>query len=273
MHPVLRNTLAFAGVAFAAQVAAQVGAQVTFYEREGFEGRSFSTERQVRNFQRSGFNDRASSVIVLQDRWEVCEDVRFQGQCVVLRPGRYASLASMGMNNSVSSVRAVRADARFDNDRYAPAPVPVYDSRRRRNEQLFEANITSVRAVVGPSEQRCWTEREQVGQGRPGPNVPGALVGAVVGGILGHQVGGGTGKDLATVGGVVAGGVVGSNVGRNAAPPPHTQDVRRCADTPSQSQPDYWDVTYNFRGVEHRMQTTTPPGATVTVNSRGEPRA
>ena len=269
MRPVLKSTLAFAGVAFAAQV----GAQVTFYEREDFEGRSFSTERQVRNFGRAGFNERASSVIVLQDRWEVCEDVRYQGQCVVLRPGRYPSLAAMGMNNIVSSVRAVRADARFDDDRYAPAPLPVYDNRRRRNEQLFEANITSVRAVVGPSEQRCWMEREQVGQDRGNPNVPGALVGAVMNGILGHQVGGGTGKDLATVGGVVAGGVVGSNVGRNGAPQPHTQDVRRCADTPSQARPEYWDVTYNFRGIEHHIQTTTPPGATVTVNSRGEPRA
>jgi hypothetical protein len=67
--------------------------------------------------------------------------------------------------------------------------------------------------------------------------------------------------------------VVGSNVGRNGASQPITQDVRRCADTPSQARPDYWDVTYNFRGVEHHIQTTTPPGATVTVNSRGEPRA
>jgi hypothetical protein len=31
-------------------------------------------------------------------------------------------------------------------------------------------------------------------------------------------------------------------------------------------------VTYAFRGVEHRMQTTVPPGPTVTVNEQGEPR-
>jgi hypothetical protein len=32
-------------------------------------------------------------------------------------------------------------------------------------------------------------------------------------------------------------------------------------------------VTYRFRGQENRMQMTTPPGATVTVNERGEPRS
>ena len=42
--------------------------------------------------------------------------------------------------------------------------------------------------------------------------------------------------------------------------------------SPGQARPAYWDVTYNFRGVEHRMQMTKPPGATVTVNERGEPR-
>jgi hypothetical protein len=35
---------------------------------------------------------------------------------------------------------------------------------------------------------------------------------------------------------------------------------------------DYWDVTYNFRGYEHRVQTTSPPGTTVLVNEQGEPR-
>ncbi len=45
-----------------------------------------------------------------------------------------------------------------------------------------------------------------------------------------------------------------------------------CENVPSQARPDYWDVTYDFRGVEHRMQMTAPPGPTVTVNEQGEPR-
>ena len=270
MQTFVKSALAVAAVVLTTQAAAQV----VFYEREGFEGRSFTTERPIRNLERFGFNDRASSVVVLQNRWEVCEDARFAGRCVVLRQGRYPSLAAMGLNDRVSSVRIVERQVRVEEGRYAPpAPVPVYDNHRRQGERLFQADITSVRAVLGTPQQRCWVEKEQISDERGQPNVGGALIGAVIGGILGHQVGGGTGKDLATVGGVVAGGVVGSNVGRGAAQPGYTRDVQRCDSVPQSARPDYWDVTYNFRGQEHRVQMTTPPGATVTVNRDGEPRA
>jgi uncharacterized protein YcfJ len=269
MNAIWRTALAVAGVAFATQAAAQI----TFYEREGFEGRSFTTEREIRNFERYGFNDRASSVVVLGDRWEVCEDARFSGRCVVLRPGRYPSLAAMGLNDRVSSVRDVSRNSRIDDNRYAPAPVAAGDYNRRDNERLYEANVTSVRAVVGPPEQRCWVEREQVVQERSNANVPGAIGGAIIGGILGHQVGNGRGNDIATVGGAVAGAAVGANVGRDGGQQVQTQDVQRCENVSSQARPDHWDVTYTFRGQEHRMQTTAPPGPTITVNERGEPRS
>jgi uncharacterized protein YcfJ len=268
MNTILRNAMVVAGLA----VITPVGAQVVFYEREGFDGRSFTAQRQINDFSRHGFNDRASSVVVMSDRWEVCEDAGFNGRCIVLRPGRYASLSSMGLNDRVSSVRIVNRNSRVNDDRYAPPPAPVYDNRRRGNERVYEAEVTSVRAVVvGASQQRCWIEREQVDQGRGDANVPGAVIGALLGGVLGHQVGGGRGKDVATAGGAIAGAVVGSQVGRDGRG--HTQDVQRCASAPGQNRPDYWDVTYNFRGQEHHVQMTTPPGSTVRVNQRGEPRA
>ena len=149
--------------------------------------------------------------------------------------------------------------------------IPVYDNRRRANERLYEADVTSVRAVVGPPERRCWTERETVQSGGD-RNVPGAIIGALIGGVLGHQVGSGRGNDVATAAGAVGGAVVGSNVGRNGGNT-YTQDVQRCADVQSNAAPAYYDVTYNFRGQDHRMQTAAPPGRTVTVNARGEPRA
>ncbi len=245
--------------------------QVIFYENDGFRGRSFTTEKQVKNFQRAGFNDRASSVVVIGDRWEVCEDNRYRGRCVILRPGRYASLSAMGLNDRVSSVRAVAVNARIDDSRYAPLPVPVYDSRRRQQEQIYAANVTSVRAVVGPPQQRCWIEQEKVTQPASGYNVPAALAGAVLGGVLGHQVGGGRGKDLATAGGAVAGAAIGANVG-GGGQQVTTQDVQRCETVPSQAKPEFWDVTYTFRGLEHHVQMTAPPGPTVSVNERGEPR-
>jgi len=270
------KTMATAVMALAiSTLTTQAMAQVTFYENENYGGRAFTTQGQVDNFQRSGFNDRASSVLVTKERWEVCEDSQFGGRCVVLRPGRYPSLGAMGLNDRISSVRTVSRNARFDDERYAPAPMPMYDARRRNNERLYEANVASVRAVVGPPEQRCWLEREEVSQEPSRSNVPAAIAGALIGGILGHQVGGGTGKDLATVGGAIAGGALGAQVGRDgrATQPATTQNVQRCTTVPSQARPTLWDVTYDFRGQEHHVQMTSPPGATVTVNRKGEPRA
>ena len=373
MKSSVNTLLAVATVA----MAAQASAQVTFYEEDNFEGRSFTTERQVNNFERFGFNDSAASVVVSGERWEVCEDIRFRGRCVVLRPGNYASLAAMGLNDRVLSVKPVNRNARVNDRRYAPvaqtpmpqaampqapqvtfyqhdnfrgqsftteqgvvnfqnqnfndvassvlvtrgqwevcedarfggrcailregrypslaetglndrisstrlvsnsAPNPAPqaamapDYRQRNNERLFEATVTSARAVVGTPEQRCWVEKEQIAQNNA--NVPAAIAGALIGGILGHQVGGGTGKDLATVGGAIAGAAVGNRVGRDGnTDQAATRDVQRCENVSGEVRPQYWDVTYNFRGVDHRVQMTTSPGATVTVNAQGEPRA
>jgi len=266
MNTVLRSALAAAGLAFATQAAAEI----VFYEQEGFQGRNFTTARQIGNFERAGFNDRASSVAVLGERWEVCENARFEGRCVVLRPGRYPSLAAMGLNDRISSVRIVSKTARVDDNRYAPAPV-MQDYRRRGKERLYDANVVAVRAVVGPPEQRCWVEREQVSQGGS-RNIPGAVVGGILGGVIGHQVGSGRGNDVATGVGALTGAAIGSNVNRDSGGN-YSQDVRRCSTVPSQAGPEYWDVTYSFRGQEHRMQMSEPPGRTVTVNAQGEPRA
>ena len=369
-----KTQFAFALVACA--LAAQAAAQVTFYEHENFYGRSFAVAGEVRNLERTGFNDRASAVVVQRGRWEVCEDRRYSGRCVVLRRGEYPSLAAMGLNDRVTSVREVsnnapisddryapparpadhsqisfyehpnyegrvytsndsvpnvrpigferavssvvvrggpwemcdqpnfrgqcvvlrrgqypdlrvlnmddriasmrelRPNERVDDGRYGPQPVAVYDYGQRPNERLYQADITSVRAVVAnQNQQRCWVEREAVTQNRGSANVPGALLGAVIGGILGHQVGGGSGRDAATAVGVVAGAAVGGNTNRDRGSQVATQDVQRCTSAPQQLQPDYYDVTYNFRGMEHRVQMATPPGATLTVNERGEPRA
>jgi uncharacterized protein YcfJ len=252
--------------------AACASAQVTFYEHEGFGGRAFKSQGAVNNFERYAFNDRASSVIVQGSRWEVCEDAQMSGRCLILRPGRYPSLESMGFNDRVSSARPVGRNARVDDDRYAPeAPPLAYDYYRRPSERLYQANVVSVHAVVGPPEQRCWVERERVVQNRDGANVPGAVLGAVLGGILGHQIGGGRGQDIATAGGAVAGAAIGANTGRGGDQV-YGQNVRRCTEVSSNDRPDYWDVTYSFRGQEHRMQTRNPPGPTITVNNRGEPR-
>lgn len=257
-------------------VTGQGNAQVVFYENEDYRGRSFTSQTQIEDFTRYGFNDRASSVVVLGDRWEACNDVRFGGRCVVLRPGRYPSLAAMGMNDRVSSVRDVGYDVRISDERYAPPPPMVYDNRRRNDEQLYTVNVSSVRVVMGSAEQRCWTESVPVATARAAPNVGAAIVGGLLGGILGHQVGGGTGKTVATLGGAAAGAALGGyGIGKGEQGQPVTQNVQRCDNVsgqPSQMKPSYYDVTYLFRGQEHHAQMTSAPGSTITVNGQGEPR-
>jgi len=253
----------FAGLAITL-MASSAAAQVSLYEADGFRGRVFGVTRNVTNLERLGFNDRASSVIVERGRWEVCTDANFSGRCVVLRPGSYSSLTAMGLDNRISSLRTVNRQ-RYDNEAPPPQPAPAYDYRRRPNERLYEANVTSVRAVVGPPEQRCWVEREQVSSGG-GSNVGGAIIGGLIGGILGHQVGSGRGNDAATALGAVAGAAIGSKSGNSSE-----RNIQRCRNV-TNSRAEYWDVDYEYRGRQYSVQMSSPPGRTILVNRDGTPR-
>jgi uncharacterized protein YcfJ len=265
-HP-LKTALAVTALLASAHAAAQI----TFYEGENFRGRAFTTSARTANFERNAFNDRSSSVVVDSGRWEVCEHANFGGKCVVLRRGSYDSLQKFGMENMISSVRPADARRRYDNEVQVQMETPDYAYRRRANERVYEAPVTSVRAIMGAATQRCWVERQQVAEPARERNVGGAIAGALIGGVLGHQIGGGTGKDIATVGGAVAGGVIGSNVGRGEATATGSRDVQRCENTVS-GTPAYWDVTYNFRGRDHQLQMSAAPGSTIAVNGNGDPR-
>jgi hypothetical protein len=226
MHPLLHTPLAVAAFA----LAAEAGAQITFYENEGYRGRAFTASRRVADFDRAGFNDRASSVVVESGRWEVCEDIRLQGHCVMLRKGSYETLRGLGLENRISSVRPLGASERYVNEAPTPVARPNYEYRRRPNEAVFEAPVTSVRALVGPPNERCWIERQQVAE--PARD--------------NRNVGGGSGGKT-------------------------ERDVRRC-ETTANTTPAYWDVTYVYQGVQHDLQMASPPGDTISVNRKGEPR-
>lgn len=265
----MNKMMKIAVAAAAMGMAAQAYAQITFYEGDGWRGRAYTAKGQVRDLSRIGFNDSASSVVVDRGQWEVCEDANFRGQCMVLRRGSYETLRGMGLNNRISSVRPIKARGRYENEAPPPLAQPSYEWRRRPSERIVEVPVSDVRAVVGTPEQRCWVERQQVNEPSR-PNAGGVIAGAIIGGILGHQVGGGTGRDVATAGGAIAGAAIGNNVANQNNS--YSRDVRRCENV-SNPRPEYWDVTYNYRGVQHRVQMSTPPGNTIAVNSRtGEPR-
>lgn len=265
----LKIAVAVATLAFASQAMAQI----TFYEHDGWRGRAFTTAKPVGDFNRVGFNDRASSVVVDRGQWEVCDDAGFRGNCMILRKGSYESLRGMGMNDRISSVRPVAMRPHYDNEAPEPLPQANYEYRRRPNERVMEVPVTSVHAVVGAPEQRCWVDREQVNEPARDNSTGGTVVGALLGGVLGHQIGGGTGRTVATAGGAIAGAAIGNHVGagQGTAGNSYSRDVRRCENVANQ-KPEYWDVTYNYRGVEHRVQMATPPGQTIAINGNGEPR-
>ena len=108
MHEKLKLSLAAVGLALTLPALAQL----TVYEREGFGGSSFNTARAISNLTDRGFNDRVASAVVQNERWEVCEDARFEGRCRVLQPGRYASLSAMGLNERVGGAKLDRPELR-----------------------------------------------------------------------------------------------------------------------------------------------------------------
>lgn len=218
------------------------------------------------------YDDVHSLALLASQRAAAAQEIaRLRSEQAALAAQRTATDARI--NADAAHVRAAEAQRQANEaQRLADSAAPaVYDYRRRQGETLYEAPVISVRAVVGPPQQRCWVERQVIDSGAGGINVPGAVVGGVVGGILGHQIGSGRGQDLATGIGAAGGAVVGANVGR-APGTVYTQDVQRCENVASAESLDYWDVTYTFRGYEHHVQTTSPPGRTILVNAEGEPR-
>jgi len=260
--------------------AARRNPQVATYAPVEFD-QAAATLRQAEDLAANGgrYNDAHQLALLANQRAATAQDVaRLRSEQAALAAQRTATDARIQADASqrqavAAQLQAAEAQRQADQaQRLAAVPPATYDYRRRENEPLYEAPITSVRAVVGPPQQRCWVERQVVDTGSPGINVPGAVVGGVVGGILGHQIGSGRGRDLATGIGAASGAVLGANVGRDTAGTVYTQDVQRCVNVSTVPPVDYWDITYNFGGYEHHVQTANPPGRTILVNAQGEPR-
>src|ERR1700741_3268804 len=84
-----------------ALISAQAFAQITLYPREGWRGRPMNVSNSIRDLRTTGFDNRASSVVVERGRWEVCSQPNFQGDCKILRRGSYESLEGMGLNDNI----------------------------------------------------------------------------------------------------------------------------------------------------------------------------
>jgi hypothetical protein len=79
------------------------------YEGQNFSGRSFAIDSEVvANFARTGFNDRAASLVIEGGYWIFCTDANFNGECRTFGPGEYRTLP-WDVDRKISSGRRVHA--------------------------------------------------------------------------------------------------------------------------------------------------------------------
>ena len=190
----------------------------------------------------------------------------FEGSCRVLRPGQYRRSRN-GITMRSRSVRTVARQASSRNAAFAPPPPVAYDNR-------------AVAARSGYSTRQSWPSGPSTATGAALAGWSASRFRAVGATPQRHRrchhrrhplppVGSGRGNDAATAAGAVAGAAIGSRHGGTT----YSRDVQRCSQPQVSGPPQYWDVTYRFRGVDRTMQMTRPPGATISVNRDGEPRA
>lgn len=92
------------GTAWLAHASANA-AELTLYSRDNFSGREMTLRDSVTDLSRTGFDDRASSMIVRSGRWELCTRPEFGGRCTLFERGEYPSLERL--SDRISSVREV----------------------------------------------------------------------------------------------------------------------------------------------------------------------
>jgi hypothetical protein len=80
-----------------------VGGSIVLFDSPGMTGRSYTLNGPMRNFEGTGFNDRAASAIINSGTWQLCADADFQSSCEVLGPGQWPNLGSV--TGRVSSAR------------------------------------------------------------------------------------------------------------------------------------------------------------------------
>jgi hypothetical protein len=80
------------------------GGALVLFDQQGLRGQRLAFDGNVRNMKRHEFNDRASSLLVREGTWQVCNAADFSGYCETLRPGAYTRL-DQRLSDRVSSVR------------------------------------------------------------------------------------------------------------------------------------------------------------------------
>jgi hypothetical protein len=101
---ILRSTAALLLASVLLQAA---HAELVLYDEPDFRGSRISLDNAVDNMKEVRFNDRAQSIMVSREAWQVCVDADFRGACITLRPGQYRFL-DQGFANAISSARPLQ---------------------------------------------------------------------------------------------------------------------------------------------------------------------
>jgi hypothetical protein len=101
-HP-LRVPLAAALAAVFFTGAAQAG-EIVIHKQANFGGGALTLRDDKPSLQGTGFYDQASSIEVKSGRWQVCSQPDFNGDCMTLESGKYATLDPK-INHRIESVR------------------------------------------------------------------------------------------------------------------------------------------------------------------------
>jgi hypothetical protein len=149
MNSIVKPLLAAALAVAAGSAAAD---RITFYTDDNFGGRQLTVDRPISKFGPTGFNDRATSAVVHEGRWEICIDAEYRG-CSILVPGAYPNLGAYA--NRISSVRPIESRTYSEGRPYEGRPYegrayeryPEAPGRyREAHATLFEGANMSGRA-------------------------------------------------------------------------------------------------------------------------------
>jgi hypothetical protein len=139
------------------------GVGLTVFTEPGFSGRSATIRVDTPNLQESGLNDRIVSLRVARgEQWEVCEDSKYRGRCVVVS-GSESDLSQTGWSHTISSVRRLRGRNEYESGQSGRGGLVLYaraqfsGEQRRLHEAVpdlsdvgFDDRAMSLR--VGPGE-------------------------------------------------------------------------------------------------------------------------
>ena len=79
--------------------------QVVLYSARNYQGASHGLDKSQPDVRVDALQAAATSAVIENGQWELCDNTYFRGQCVTLGPGKYPSLEEVGLTHGVSSAR------------------------------------------------------------------------------------------------------------------------------------------------------------------------